>query len=491
MVDPVDEYSMQFLKEYKGNQFLNCMNMDVLAIMHVGLSEEDRKSEFEPMRREMQALLSAEYSVRHVSVSDNLPTGQCARLARDGGVVDLELNLRHGLLREVLKRGRQESDFSDIAQIIYAIAMSNCVQVAVTLQARLPAVELCQSLITRLSPSEMECTTDDLPIFSFDSELSVGVAQTAVALKRTRTDALISCGNAVRVVKQAKSRRATITYVDEDAGTVDVTYDAFGGEEDEEGVLVVNVCQLLDFELDEVAKLDEPNRFRTNLYKTATTAKEEGNQLFKLKDFEAAKERYTAVIRAFASTPRTTGQPVLMVRKEGGKQALCVEIIGSIDAEGECELVSGEVVKLAATLPVFDELLQLQTAAYMNRSRCRKNLGLLKEASQDLSVCIGLWGAANKRMLEANPELKEAQAKGQYTAQYLRAQHRLARGLVKQASADVRDASRNAPSSGAGALKQLKTRVQTALEDHKRLNGPLVKELTKVVAELQKTAISV
>merc|ERR1719265_1563790 len=51
----------------------------------------------------------------------------------------------------------------------------------------------------------------------------------------------------------------------------------------------------------------------------------------------------------------------------------------------------------------------------MNRARCYQNLGMDKEAAQDLTTVIALWGAANKRMLEADPEMKEAEVKGMYT----------------------------------------------------------------------------
>jgi len=83
-------------------------------------------------------------------------------------------------------------------------------------------------------------------------------------------------------------------------------------------------------------------------------------------------------------------------------------------------------------------------------------------------------------MLEADPEMKEAEVKGLYTAEYLRARTRLVRGFVKQAAADVRNAlARKPPAATEKQLKQLKAEVQKAQEEYKRLNGPFVKELAK------------
>merc|ERR1712164_119395 len=112
----------------------------------------------------------------------------------------------------------------------------------------------------------------------------------------------------------------------------------------------------------------------------------------------------------------------------------------SADAEGTCELLDGSEISANTTMPVFQELLPLQTAAHMNRARCLQSLGCHSQAAQDLTVVLALWDAADKRMMEADPEMKEAAAKGLYTAQYLRAKSRLARGFAKQAAADVRDA---------------------------------------------------
>merc|ERR1712070_57759 len=198
-------------------------------------------------------------------------------------------------------------------------------------------------------------------------------------------------------------------------------------------------------------------------------------------DFDAASQRYSTIISAFATRARTRGQQVLVAQEEKGKLQLKADTVMGVDADGACELREGGEVAATATLPVFGELLPLQTAAHMNRARCRQALGSHSQAAQDLTVVLRLWEAADKRMMEADAEMQEACTKGLYTAQYLRAKSRLVRGFVKQAAADVRDAlKRNPPPATQKQLRELNTQVQAALEEHRRVNAPLARELSKV-----------
>jgi hypothetical protein len=275
-------------------------------------------------------------------------------------------------------------------------------------------------------------------------------------------------------------------FVDDDAGTVDVMYsNANGKDEEEEGLPLKVVQALLPFEL--TPKTDEANLFKESLWKAGSAAKEEGNQLFKLKDFDAASERYSAIVDGFAQKTRSAGQQVLaIITEESGKSVLKVDVVRDCDRDGSCELMSGAEVPAKSTLPIVQELAPLQSAAHMNRARCRQSLGLHCEAAQDLSVVLGLWTAVDKRMLAADPEMKEAETKGLYTAHYLRAKSRLARGYVKQASSDVKDAlARDPPAATVKQLRELKTQIQAALEEHRRVNGPLAHELAKVSVALR------
>jgi tetratricopeptide (TPR) repeat protein len=273
-------------------------------------------------------------------------------------------------------------------------------------------------------------------------------------------------------------------FVDDDAGTVDVMYaSASGKEEEEEGIPVKSVQALLPFEL--TPKADEADLFKESLWKAGSAAKEEGNQLYKLKDFDAASERYSAIINGFAHKARTAGQQVLAVTEENGKAFLKVDVVRDC-RDGVCDLMSGAEVRANSTLPIVQELLPLQTTAHMNRARCYQSLGLHCEAAQDLSVVLGLWAAVDKRMCAADPEMKEAETKGLYTALFLRAKSRLARGYVKQAASDVKDAlAREPPAATVKQIRELKTQIQAALEQHRRVNGPLSHELAKVSIALR------
>merc|ERR1712137_1103085 len=244
----------------------------------------------------------------------------------------------------------------------------------------------------------------------------------------------------------------------------------------------MGIQKLLDFELEQLGASAQRERFSGSaFFKTATAVKEQGNALYKLKDYDAAAEQYTYVINAFGGRPISRGQEVLVVTKDSEKPELVYTTVSSIDAEGCVELSNGAEATTATILPVVQELLPLQTSVFMNRARCRQAIGLHKEAAQDLTTVLGLWRAANKRMLEADLEMKEAEAKGMYTARYLRARSRLALGLVKQAAADVKDAlACNPPAATVKQLRQLKTEVQAAQEKYRQVNGPIAKELAKV-----------
>jgi len=276
--------------------------------------------------------------------------------------------------------------------------------------------------------------------------------------------------------------------VDEDAGTVDVMYPKVGGgEEEEEGLKNKLVHKLLDFEVKGgAAATSNAAAFQDDFYKTALAVKAEGNQLFKLKDYEAAHDRYSVAIDAFCKRPLKPGQKVLLVRENADKRELAFSSVASVDAEGTCELRDGSEVDATRLMPVLEELLPLQASLHMNRARCRQNLGLHLEAAQDLTTVLSLWACADRRMLESDAEMKEAEAKDKYTAEYLRGRSRLALGWVKQAGLDVKEGlARNPPPAVVKQLRELKVQVQAAQEKYREVNGPLVKELAKLAIFLR------
>ncbi|CAE8583134.1 unnamed protein product [Polarella glacialis] len=505
MYDPVDEYAVQFLKEYKGFEVLSCMSMDAARLLD-HRSEADLKAELEPLRLRLGELLCEAQGlglVSSVALASGMPADCCSRLAAAADANELpvlELNFKHGLLKELGKhasvaRGAKPSPeeqqvLRDLAQLLFDMGALHGAEPDDP--RRVDTCDKCQELIQGLSAGEQEAGATDLPPLgaALRAEVvaeSVEIGQTQVAGRQAGP--LLSCGSYVRVAREDRARRAMISFVDD--ATVDVLYPrpkGAGQEEEEEGVPMKLVQPLADFELDVAGRAGEASAFQESLFKTATASKEQGNQLFKLKDFDAAAERYGAVLAAFAARSVRRGDQVLVVAaSDAGPRTIQLGTVTSVDAEGNCELskFSGEF-QASSLLPVCHELLPLHTSVYMNRARCRQNLGRHREAAQDLTAVVSLWKAADRRLLEADPEMKDAEVKGLYTAEYLRGRSRLALGLARQAAQDVRDAlARNPPAATVKQLKQLRIEVQAAQEKQREVNGPLAKELAKTVIAMR------
>jgi tetratricopeptide (TPR) repeat protein len=436
-------------------------------------SEEDLREEFESFRRHIEVILAQKVeTIFFTGLSSEL----VGRLVSKGSQLpQLDLNLKHSFLREFRKYYLKNASITrELVSLLYDIAQ---IQSDGNELLRSDDVcKRCESLILRLNGGDQADLTRLLP--SPITETTVQRADLGDVTKRRKSVDLLSCGNVVRVVRPDLARRATLSFVEDGAGTVEVMYlKREGGEEEEDSVPAKTLRKLLDFE--EVStSADEFAAFRENLFKAASAAKEEGNQLFKLKDYDAAIERYSTIICGFASRPRTQGSVVLV---RSGNRLKTVTVTSVDRDDGTCSLSDGSEISPGAALPVLSELLPLHTAAYMNRARCRQNLGLHLEAVQDLSLVLGLWTAADPRMLQADPEMLEASAKGCYTAQYLRARSAMACGYVKLAATDVKEAlAQNPPAATVKQLRQLKGEVQVVQEEHRRVNGPLSKELARL-----------
>ncbi|CAK8986956.1 unnamed protein product [Durusdinium trenchii] len=483
MTDPVDEYAVQFLKEYRGYEVLSCMSMDAARLLD-HRSEQDLKAELEPLRRRVAELLRPTVPSLSVSLASGIPADCCARLAESQEGPVLELNFKHSLLKELGKHSsfaevsRQDDLAADLGRLLYDLA---------ALESDpdpkwSSACEKCQELLQALNIGDSEAA-DELPALGTLVSEEGEAEKIEISPAKAADEALLSCGRCVRIARPDRARRAMITFVDEDAKTVDVLYPkprSSSQEEEEEGVPIKYVQSLEGFEL--LSPVED------TVFKFGSAAKENGNLLFTMKDFEAAAEFYSSGIAKFASRNIQRGDQVLVrqVDSEKAKTTLIQSTVLSLDAEGLCELSNGCEVPATELLPICQELLPLHTSLYMNRARCRQNLGRHKEASQDLTAVLGLWSAADKRLLQADPEMKEAEEKGLYTAEYLRSRSRLARGLARAASQDVKDAlARNPPAATVKQLKQLKAEVQAAQEKQRQLNGPLAKELAKLVISLR------
>eukprot|EP00929_Paragymnodinium_shiwhaense_P082532 TRINITY_DN4351_c0_g4_i1.p1 TRINITY_DN4351_c0_g4~~TRINITY_DN4351_c0_g4_i1.p1 ORF type:complete len:1012 (-),score=281.64 TRINITY_DN4351_c0_g4_i1:201-2969(-) len=474
MYDPMDEYAVQFIKDVNGCEMLSCMHGAASRLLDKGPTVEQLKKEMEPLRKRLFEGLKDEFA--RVLFSDELEPGTLGKLVKLGsGSAKLELNCKNSFLKEIASL--KPADVTpELLKVVYDVASLEDADVDDPQRGKVS--KHLQDMIHKLSVGDDNGCPEEMPVP--DNEVTVQ----SLTLKRgANADApLLSCGNVVRVVREDRARRAIISCVDEAKKTVDVLYPAWDGDEKEEdGVPAKKIQKLMPFEVDEAARAAQESGLSDSLYKTATAIKDEGNQLYKLKDFEAAHERYSAIVAAFCRRPRKQGEAVLLVEENSGPPKLKVDDIRNVDAEGNLELMSGEEIPAAATLPVFDQLLPLQTAAHMNRARCRQAIGLNKEAGQDLTVVLALWSAAPKRLLEADAEMKEAEAKAQYTARYLRAKSRLARGQLKEAGADIKAAlACEPPQPMVKQLRELKTQVQNAQEEHRRVTAPLVKELAKL-----------
>jgi len=491
MFDPADEYAVQFLKQYNGMDLMSCMNSGALRLLDANKSKAEMQASLEPLRRKLATLLAS--SVSRVTFGPAMDScGQV--LTGEDGLKVLELNPSHGLLGELCKCEDKELG-QDLAFLVYELS-SPAPEGTEDVVWRRSLVEKCQALLNRINVGDDDECRDDLPPLGVSVGAPPGEEKADDAMsgqKRPATSAGVgqfSCGSMVRVVKESGARRAIVSFHDEDDQTVDVMYHSKDGkEEEEDGLPIKSVQALLPFENSPEAREASKNLYSQSLFKGASATKEEGNQLFKLKDSEAATERYTMLIDAMAGVPRKQYQQVLAVDASGsdgsgpGPKSLKSTMIKSIDGRtGECELSDGSEVPASAMVPVHNELLPLQTAGYMNRARCRQTLGFQRESAQDLTMVIALWACADKRMMEADPEMKEAEAKGVCTAYYLRGRSRLNRGLVKAAAADVRDAlARNPPAAISKQLRVLKGEVQAMQEQVRQVNGPLARELAKVV----------
>eukprot|EP00435_Cladocopium_sp_Y103_P007138 s2146_g2.t1 len=460
MTDPVDEYAVQFLKEYRGYEVLSCMSMDAARLLD-HRSESDLKAELEPLRRRVSEILAATPSLSvPVALASGIPADCCARFGTSDQGQILELNFKHSLLKEgeakqiselgkhtsfgeVARQPLDQQLATDLSRLLYDLAGLESNDDAADAKWS-AACEKCQDIVQALNLGESEAS-EELPALGAQISAEADANKVELSPAKALDEALLSCGRCVRVARPDRARRAMISFVDEDAKTVDVLYPKPSSmqEEEEEGVPIKYIQALEDFEL-------SPGQAEDSVFKFGSAAKEKGNQLFKMKDFEAAAELYSSGIAKFASRSIQRGDEEFSIQSassifavprrqddsEKAKACLTRSTVLSLDVEGLCELSNGLEVPASELLPICQELLPLHTSLYMNRARCQQNLGRHKEASQDLTAVLGLWSAADKRLLQADPEMKEAEEKGLYTAEYLRSRSRLARGLARAAAQD-------------------------------------------------------
>jgi len=545
MSDPADEFAIQVLNEFDGLQLTSATSAQAALPDDEGCAAVVSFDAGGPG----WALLEALRLHIEVALSDK---GQACKVVFEGrgpgpmpivlsvqevGLPLLVLDASHGLFQELARRPNFESVEQDLVLLLHDLATAFH---AHRLQSGSCAIEVwrrlgerLQDMVRRLDGGDRDADEEDLPCIQEGGKDPIKVCCGSV-----RNAVPLSIGSLVRVAGDEHSRRGMITFVDEVAGTVDVLYcstnpskrTTVGTEDNEleaEGLPIASVSPLLEFEID--AGSDKATELASCIDKdflpVALQLKEEGNTLFRLKDFEAADERYTLAIDAMRRRPLHAGQWVLRAAclDSGSKPCLRPMLIrrvsqplGTSDwGSRRCLLSDGSRCTAATVLPVFglsslrptleqirafrrvtDPVLDkisalaelpavqpvsLQATAYANRARCRFALGFHRMAAQDLTVVFGIWDCLDHARPHTDVETSEAILLGLCTAGYLRAKTRSVRGLGKAAAVDVREAlARRPPLAVARQLEKLQTEVCTKVGERHRVQEPLARELAKL-----------
>merc|ERR1719247_3832990 len=221
---------------------MSCMNQHAMSLVGGLRTDEEKQAEFKSLAKRLQGILSEK--VKSVEFTNSFEPDSCARIQDDS----LQLNFKHGLLKELLKHSEgKDVDLEDLAQFLYQVGTLD--KADSEDDRREEACLSCKALMDALSAGEQDDCRDDMPVFNVQATAPVG--EEVSGKKAVSKDAaLISCGSRVRVVKPERSRQATISYVDEDEGTVDVMYSASpSGPEEEEGLKLKSIQALLPFEM--------------------------------------------------------------------------------------------------------------------------------------------------------------------------------------------------------------------------------------------------
>eukprot|EP00927_Polykrikos_kofoidii_P032485 TRINITY_DN27663_c0_g1_i1.p1 TRINITY_DN27663_c0_g1~~TRINITY_DN27663_c0_g1_i1.p1 ORF type:complete len:625 (+),score=142.67 TRINITY_DN27663_c0_g1_i1:114-1988(+) len=311
---------------------------------------------------------------------------------------------------------------------------------------------------------------------------------------------LISVGKQVRVEMPGCCRRAVIDCIDEGDKTVDVTCCGMGDgtentEQEEATVSFSAVRALEDFE---VNFEDLHGAHMEDLYSGAALAKELGNKLFKMKDYEAAAHLYgQAIDKLHEFREPQPGNDCWVLMNQCG--ALALGSVRSVNVKAEKAEVSLyrtdvnqiQVFKGApwrSLIPVHEDYLVLHSSLYTNRAKSLVQMGRHQEAAQDLTVTIGLWAARDEgarrgggKMTRSVSATEVAEQREQLTkAYFMRSKTRLARMKLEQARSDVNEAKSLKPAAAmVSLLQQLERDIDSAQKEQVRSNKKIAKEVAK------------
>jgi len=267
-------------------------------------------------------------------------------------------------------------------------------------------------------------------------------------------------------------------------------------QEEEATVPAAAVRPLEEFELLPASAREAA--FASSLYAAAKVVKEDGNTLFKLKDYDSAARLYGSAVDALRhfQAPKPGIEAWVLMNHEN---ALVLGSVRSVDVEGKKaevafyrpdkdQLQVYPAVAWRALIPVHEEQLSLHCSLYVNRAKSLVQVGCHQQAAQDLTVAIGLWAAHDEGARRGGGRLARPLAAEEVVEQreqltkayYLRAKTRLARLKLEPARSDLREAKAlEPPTAMRGLLAQLERELELAQREQVRSNKHIAKEVAK------------
>lgn len=547
MTDPADEFALQVLKEFNGRELMSATTVHAAITAAEPSTKDVRRLEgLQQFASDVLRLNGTQCQV--VLAQSGVAFPATIRPGADGEDT-LELDGSHGLFEELAKRlvsdegpGATERDLIVMLHEMAAAMVPS--QLSENPERRRRAAEKLQDMVRRLDGAYRNADDEDLPQLPLEP-LAVtrsAVATDQVQRRRTLTPQRWPCiGSLVRVVTGERSRRGIVAFMEESDGKADVLCSASYGpastEEEHEGLLLTQLRPLLHFENPQSAS-PESVRSRVSsrgLSSVLSELKEQGNELFKLMDYDAALEVYTQALNAIQGHAVEPGQVALRFMTVGGCRRLASATIRRVVYSHDrttaiiAELVEEEFAvpftcPAAALLPVLGlhswtpllkraaafrnvseplvehiaeaaadsavDLVTLQTAILTNRARCWSLLGCDSRAAQDLTLARAAWQAFAASQQTTGPAVDAAIVKGLSTSGYLRAKARLRRGLASAAAQDIREAlARRPPKAVAGQLAELQHEVLKVMGERRRVTEPLARELAKAIFALRAASL--
>ena len=204
-------------------------------------------------------------------------------------------------------------------------------------------------------------------------------------------------------IEPGTSCRAIIACCEPTAGSYDVIYDNnLYGVVEEENVMQDRIKPREDFEQDEYLESVLTLNISCGTTETPLQGKERGNKLYQLKDYDAAKERYSSALKLLVPGSPSIGSRVLVLNSTGefvaGTCSGCEDnenvsstfdvIYDREDAYGVDEedgIAFSRIIRLASSADIY-----LQSIIFMNLAKTSLKLHRNGWAIRYSSIGIGL-----------------------------------------------------------------------------------------------------